>query len=231
LILAGNSIAHAEFLPENLLWMEDSFTASNVDEATFNQIIETGKTLYQREATNNHETLTIASRWDNSTVNAYMSRNNGQVVVTMFGGLARRPEITPEGFALVLCHELSHAYGGTPYIDVTNKVAAEGQADYMGAKVCMRRVIAALEFTYTPTPFIQKSCVGDAICEVSLGAGESTSNLLARLNGVPKPNYETPDRRVVSKTQLSYPATTQCRLDSYFNGTLNLARPKCWYYK
>jgi prepilin-type processing-associated H-X9-DG protein len=210
--------------------MEDHFTQGNVDEETFELIIEVGRTLYQRHAKRRKETLTIVGNWNNSTVNAYMSRHNGKVNITMFGGLARRPEINAEGFALVLCHELSHAYGGAPYIYKEERISAEGQADYAGARVCMRRMASALDFPFRYDTYITRICAGDFLCEVSLSAGQSTANLLARLSTEGTPSYQTPDRTRVTKTNLSYPKTVQCRLDSYFNGTMNKPRPRCWYY-
>lgn len=231
LVLTGSNASYAEtgFLPENFLWMEDGFVNSNIDETDFNIMIDVASDLYQREAERRNETLTIIPRWSDSTVNAYMSRYKGKVVVTMFGGLARRPEITAEGFALVICHELGHAYGGRPYINTAEKIAAEGQADYNGAKVCMRRMDAALQFQYIPTEFGRETCRGDTTCEATLSAGESTASLLARLNLESKPSYQTPDRTIVSRTNLSYPRTIQCRMDTYLNGALNRMRPKCWF--
>jgi hypothetical protein len=231
LILTGGNAAYAGFLPENFLWMEDGFVNGNFTEEEFTLITEVGSDLYQREADRRGEILSVVGRWEDSTVNAYMSRYKDEVVVTMFGGLARRPEITAEGFALVLCHELGHAYGGKPYINAENEIAAEGQADYYGARVCMRRMFAALQFPFSPTDFIKRTCAGDQACEVTLGAGESTASLLALLSRERKPSYQTPDRTVVRRTNLSYPKTVQCRLDSYFNGTLDRPRPRCWFYK
>ena len=123
------------FFPENDLWKEDDLYKrnANVTEEMFNKIIDVADSIYQPIAKQNNERLTINRRWTDATVNANASRFFGQVTVNMFGGLARRDEITPEGFALVLCHELGHAYGGTPYINTWNQMSAEGQADFRQA--------------------------------------------------------------------------------------------------
>ena len=86
-------------------------------------------------------------------VNANCMRNNGVVTVNMYGGLARRPEVTPEGFALVLCHELGHAYGGTPYIFQQAQIAAEGQADYYGEQTCLKALLPHVDWSRLRTPW------------------------------------------------------------------------------
>jgi len=119
------------FLPENDLWKEDYFMKSRTGQLLFNRIIEIAYDIYKPIAEEfGDDNLSIYGWWENSTVNANSNRFYEKVIVNMYGGLFRRPEITLEGFALVLCHELSHAYGGYPYIMVWNNISAEGQADY-----------------------------------------------------------------------------------------------------
>ena len=36
-------------------------------------------------------------------------------VVAMFGGLARRPEVTKDAFQFVVCHEVGHHLAGWPF--------------------------------------------------------------------------------------------------------------------
>ena len=220
------------FMEANDLNLQDGMFMSNVSEEMFNLIVDTGTKLYKPFADKNKETLTINKLWDDTTVNANTQRMFGKVTINMYGGLARRPEVSPPAFALVMCHELGHAYGGTPYISSWQKMAAEGQADYYGAKVCLKKVIEALksEFpTFDATPFIEKTCGNDEICSFGLYAGEGLGALLASMKKSAVPNYETPDPLVVTETVLSYPATVQCRLDTYLAGTMNLDRPKCWF--
>jgi hypothetical protein len=58
----------------------------------------------------------------------------------VYGGLARHGEITPDGFALVLCHEIGHHLGGVPRYSGANGWASnEGQSDYFAATKCLRR--------------------------------------------------------------------------------------------
>lgn len=221
------------FMPENDLHFEDDAFTSNVSREMFFKIIETAREEYQAEANSFNEDLIINAKWDDATVNANARRYNGELTINMYGGLARREEVTPAGFALVVCHELGHGYGGTPYIRVPSKIAAEGQADYYGADICLERVVDKLKDEFLlfsdPSDFILSTCGDDTSCILRLEAGESLGNLLAMLGNEEAPNYETPDQYITRKTLLSYPKTTQCRLDTYFNGVMKMPRPKCWF--
>ena len=228
-----------KFLPDNDLWKEDSLYGdrSYDRQKMFNDIIDAGQALYNPVAQQNDETLTIKKLWDDPTVNASTQRLWG-VTIKMYGGLARREEINPEGFALVLCHELGHAYGGIPYISAYNELSAEGQSDYYSAGVCAKELLKKLEFEQslsTITQYMLTSCgsrySGEmySICVRTLNGGQSLGNLLAVIKKEAIPNYETPDTTVVSTTALSYPKKVQCRLDTYFRGALNLPRPACWF--
>ena len=224
------------FMPENDLHLEDNWTesTSNVTEEMFNLVIDTAKELYQPYADENNESLIINNKWSDSTVNANVSRFWGRVTINMYGGLARRPEVSPEAFALVLCHELGHAYGGYPYLRKSQKMSAEGQADYYGSADCLKQVIDVLEDEfpeYETTEFTEEICEGDAVCLRGLHAGQGLGDLLASMRKVGTPDYATPDPLVVKKTQLSYPETVQCRLDTYLAGAMNWDRPKCWFKK
>ena len=236
----GPATATDNFMPNNDLWKEDAlFAVSNVDQETFNQIVQAGRDVYAPFAQENNEKLVINALWADATVNANCQRANGKVTVNMFGGLARRVEVRPEGFALVLCHELGHAYGGTPYIYTASKMSAEGQADYYSTFACyekMAELLPVLKDTTEYSQYITEKCENKFSDEKSIlncmnemNGGLSLGLLLSRLSQEPAPQLETPDPLIVKKTLTSYPATTQCRLDTYHNGALKIERPKCWF--
>lgn len=228
-----------QFMPPNNLDQEDCincFNSNGMTEDLFNRIVDAGRVAYAENAQNNSEKLVINNLWSDSTVNANCCRGctYGQVTVNMYGGMARRAEINPEGFALVLGHELSHAYGGEPYYPNSDRMSAEGQSDYEGARTAYRKIAALvpeLNIDFEPSEYIKNQCNGDKQCEHSLVGGLALGTLLARLSGNVQPSYETPDTSVVWRTETSYPKTTQCRLDTYRAGTLNLERPSCWFKK
>lgn len=207
------------------------------DEAVFKQTIAVIQTSYQTYTQEkNLKPLRIGGFWSDSTVNAYFTPQLQTNIVTVYGGLARRPELTADGLALVVCHEVGHAYGGRPdKASPVFRVSVEGQADYYGAGSCLERVLDQLpEPSPEPVPaairgFCNNSPLGAARCERMLLAAASVGRLLSFIKSEPVPDFETPDLTVVNATLQSYPARIQCRLDTYLRSILGQTRPACWY--
>jgi len=230
----ANAQQKQQFMPDNDLYKEDTqfYALNGMTEQLFTHIIQLGGDLYAPIAQQWGENLYINEMYNDSTVNASAWRDGrGNTEIRMYGGMARRQEVLPLSFALVLCHELSHLYGGSPYIEPRLYVSAEGQSDYMGAGWCLRNIAEKLmdSTAFPVTAYMKQLCGSDRICLQRLGAANGLGTLLARLSNSPVPRYETPDQTVVSRTEVSYPKTTQCRLDTYRAGTLNQARPRCWF--
>ena len=227
-ILPALGIAVTSFMPANDLHTQDFIAKSAQGEAAFHRIIDLAEEAYS----NTGEQVIISRKWSESTVNANMMRYNGILYINMFGGLFRRPEVTPEGFAMVVCHEFGHAYGGYPYLREKLQISAEGQADYYAANECFGYVMTkwseSIESRRMHSVYIEEKCESDLWCKMSLKAGLSLGNLLGTLMRE-SVSYETPDRSRVRKTALSYPKTAQCRLDTYAAGTLGEPRPACWF--
>ena len=232
------SNASATTLPPNNLHVFDRVTQqSNISEQQFNQITDQIVAIWKPLAAIHGATLEAVKEWNNSTVNAFADQSGSQWKLHMFGGLARRAEITPDGFALVVCHELGHHFGGYYFYDNTGNNAwasAEGQADYFATQVCARRIWGAnyrVNYVYRRLvevePIVKDKCdkawQGNAraqeLCYRTAAGGLSLANLLSALGSGPKPQFSTPDKRVVSATVTQHPAA-QCRLDTYFNGGL-----------
>src|SRR5262249_31482712 len=87
--------AHASILPENTLAAQDGLFQSNMTEAEFNEIIDHVVEIWKPLAAIHGATLEVVKNWNDPTVNAYAQENGNHWLVTMFGGLARREEITP----------------------------------------------------------------------------------------------------------------------------------------
>lgn len=240
--LSAQTASQESFAPDNDLWMEDSLMGdSGISKETFDKVIAISLELYAPVAKSRNETIRINALWDKADVNANVTRKNGGVYVNMYGGLARRAEVTPEGFALVLCHELGHAYGGTPYLVPGRFLSAEGQADYYGADACLSQVLPMLESSFDVTRdfgYSTKQCTENfanaterALCIRKLEGAKGIGKLLGAMSEEAEPSFETPDPTKVNVTELSYPATVQCRLDTYRAGTFAAPRPACWFYK
>ena len=236
-------------LPANDLWKYDNKNSfMGIDESQFNAAIKEVSDIYSPIARAMGFTLNIDGNWSDSTVNAYTQRNGNEWYVAMFGGLARREEVTKDGFKLVICHEIAHQMGGYP---MDSWAAYEGQADYVATHVCGKKVFrqAALEddlvMAIPRKCLVFSSIVDQKVCMKNLAAGQSLGNLLAALRKTAAPRYETPDTSVVTSTQQAHSAA-QCRLDSYLAGTVCTkdwddtvipenskavcdTRPACWF--
>ena len=251
-------------LPRNDLWISASDKGRhNITEPQFNDVVSKVEATYSPLVKAKGGVLKIVKKWSDGTVNAYAERKGNVYQVTMFGGLARHQLVTQDGFMAVLCHELGHHLGGFPKYSDAAWASVEGQSDYWGMLKCMKRVLAkednaskikTLEIpeivkTYCKAQFPVKA--KEALCERVSMAGKSLADLLASLGGTPEPKFETPSTVVVTTTDESHPEA-QCRLDSYFAGTLCnvgvnvdisdvdpsvgtcttyplVSRPLCWY--
>lgn len=222
--------AFATFLPPNNLHLQDNVMfAPNMTQEEFNKITDDIVNLYKPLAKTHGGSLKVNKNWNDGTVNASASQFMWWWTVNMYGGLARRPEVTPDGYAMVVCHELGHLFGGFPF--VMGWMADEGQADYFATQSCAHEIWKNqpeqnATFRDTTTPLVKEKC--DAswasveeqnLCYRTAAAGQSLANLLAVLEEGPVPNVETPDTHVVSSTDHNHPAA-QCRLDTYLSGSL-----------
>jgi hypothetical protein len=244
LLLLLHSVTFARsFLPENDLYIpETEFTNSSVTRENFFEIIRLGYNYIQPVANRYGETVTIESLWENGRVNADVRREGNRVVIRMYGGLARYHSMTNEGFALVLAHEMAHAYcwnynNNPVFIYPRHKLCSEGNADYDGIHM-LQWIISGMgnmimNYSYTPKMFDacnkHKKIYGTSSCIVRLNAGLSVTRLLADLVSERHPSYDRRDRTIVRRTQKSYPETVQCRLDNYWDGMFRFPYSKCWY--
>ena len=115
-LFAANS-ALATILPPNDLYKEDGLfeSESNIDEELFNKLIDDAIKVYDPIFKKFDAELHVKRLWSSSQVNAFAHQTGNKWYVDMHGGLARRPEVTPDAFSLVLCHEIGHHLAGFPY--------------------------------------------------------------------------------------------------------------------
>jgi hypothetical protein len=219
------------FPPNKLHLSPSPLERSNISQEKFNQIIDKAEAVYGPLIRTHKGVLKINRLWKDNTVNA-SARQDGQTwEVNMFGGLARRPEITPDGFAMVVCHELGHHLGGYSFYSDSDSVWAsnEGQSDYFASHACAKEIWKDepelnANFRKKVLPFAQKVCdinhsrqADRDICYRSSVAGMSLATLLAKLRESPAPKFETPDSSIVDVTYEEHPEA-QCRLDTYLAG-------------
>jgi hypothetical protein len=245
LTIAGSGFTCSEdgkggFLPENKLSIPINLKApTGISEAEFNQAIKEVEDVYAPIISGMGKKLVVEKRWSDGTVNAYASQSGKEWRVAMFGGLARHQTITKDAMALVICHEIGHHIGGAPKKGGSgwggvgmSWASNEGQADYFATLKCLRKTWindnnSAIAKSLKAPAIVNETCkknyksdkVDTAICVRSSMAGLSVSNLFAVLGGLTQPKFETPDKVVVKSTDDNHPKA-QCRLDTYYQGSL-----------
>ena len=247
-VLACSEDGTGGFLPENDMYIPAGMKGINggITEAQFTSAIDKVETIYAPIIANMGAKLEIDRKWDDGTVNAYAQQSGKTWKVAMFGGLARHETITEDGMALVVCHEIGHHIGGAPKKGgstgggwwggssggANSWASNEGQADYFATLKCLRKaflnddniaVVAEMKVPKTLVDACKKSNKSDkedtALCVRTSMAGKSVSDLFSALSKLPETKFDSPDAKVVTKTDDNHPKA-QCRLDTYFQGSL-----------
>jgi hypothetical protein len=229
-------LASATILPPNDLHLQDNLHSrdANIDQALFDSITDEIIDLFQPVVNQHGGKLKANKNWKNSTVNASANKSGNNWVINMYGGLARRSEVSPDGYAMVVCHELGHHLAGFPQKKIFfwgMWAANEGQSDYWASQVCARLLwkddlVQNESFEASVDASAKASCDSawgsDAdrfLCYRIASASYSITNLLGALNKQGKISFQIPDKKVVRSTNHNHPAA-QCRLDTYFSGAL-----------
>lgn len=234
---------HDGIVPKNNLKISTAYfkPGQTMSVATFGKIIDGIAKIYSPIIASKGGRLKAIKDWENPEVNAYASRDNNNYIVHLYGGIARHPATTEDGFALVVCHEIGHHIGGYPKL--VNEpdmewASNEGQSDYFGTTKCLRKYFEALDNSaqvvskMAVPELVQKKCFATwgqsskdhAICVRTSLAGQSMGNLFAILNKEPnkkliKPDFTTPIQSSSTVTYDDHPHA-QCRLDTYFQASL-----------
>lgn len=222
------------FAPENNRKIEVGDKASNnMTKEMFLDAVLRVSSVYEPIVKEKGGNLIMNNRWDDATVNASAQQSGKNWQVNMYGGLARHPLVTVDGFMMVVCHELGHHIGGAPKKGGWGSAWAsnEGQSDYFAGLKCMRRVlekedniaiVSKMEIDAEATAkceSIYKSASEVALCQRIAMAGKSLAMLLGDLGGNSNVKFTTPDTSKVARTNDNHPQA-QCRLDTYFQGSL-----------
>ena len=217
--------AYAKFIPENDLYLQDNYSlVTGVDMDEMDRILGEIHNVYDPILSNFGYSLNVDVQWYNSDVNADVRMSGKTIMMRIFGGLARRPEMTSDAMSLVVCHEIGHVLGGIP--TYSDRVSAnEGQSDYYATLACSRNLWLGKSLTEPEEldSFVKTNCdkqhrtrAAQLTCYKGMDAGLHLAKLLSFGGQV---SYTTPDKNVVSRTQDSHPQA-QCRLDTYVAGAL-----------
>ncbi len=219
-----------------------------IDEATFNAVLDKFEEVYRPIIKEAGGEMTMNRKWDDDTVNASAQRGGGifgggnakDYIINMYGGLARHESITPDGFMVVVCHEVGHHIGGAPKVEgglfgMNAWASNEGQSDYYAGLHCFRKIFNDEENLawvgdnvdlLKEHPLVLEKCgevyeeeAERALCARTAMAGFSVTSLFAVEKEGELPEFSNPDEATVEKTDSSHPAY-QCRLDTYFASAL-----------
>lgn len=228
------------YIPVGLKGLKGGITKEQFDRA-----IDKVEEIYAPIIQSMGAKLFIERRWDDGEANAYASQSGKTWKVQMYGGLARHQAITEDGMSLVVCHEIGHHIGGAPKKGgstgggwwggsggVSNWASNEGQADYFATLKCLRKsflndnnveVVAKMNIPPFVTEQCKKSVNGNvedtALCVRISMAGKSVADFFSQAASLPETKFDTPDAKVIARTNDNHPQA-QCRLDTYFQGSL-----------
>jgi hypothetical protein len=232
LALVLTNPALASILPPNNLAEEDvpGFTRSEISEAQFNQVLDTLEKVYSPIVAEHGATLVISRLWSDRTVNASAIKYGNEWHILMYGGFARRPEITADAFMLTACHELGHHLGGKPIYRRHKDMSVEGQADYFAVHACAKLVWGQdyeqnATFRLSATEEVLSICDGiytttedQDLCYRTITASESIAHMLDDLYYT-QVAISTPSTDIAGITHQQHPSP-QCRLDTMVSGSL-----------
>jgi len=230
--------AQGTFIPEEDIKITNRIFSerdANMTEAEFNGVIEKARLYYTPIVSAHGGKLDIIGAWTDDTLNASASQFFGTWRVNMYGGLARHPEMTLDGFAMVLCHEIGHHLAGFSFTKSMFGgvwAANEGQSDYFAAHSCARElwgpeVEVNATFREPANELVKQRCDlawqnedEQNLCYRINAAGESLARVLSSLKKDETfPQYDTPDANKVGQTDNRHPQA-QCRLDTTFSASV-----------
>ena len=220
------------FLPPNDMYIPDNGgPTASMAKAKFDEVLNRIEQVYAPIVKQKGGILRVQRKWSDGTVNAYADRNGRIWKIVMFGGFARHPAVTADGFMAVACHEMGHHLGGVPKYG-RNWASVEGESDYFANLKCLRRVFEQddnkkIVESMQVDPIAVRDCQAEHtsqqdqyVCIRAVMAALSVAKVLAEdAPSNPKPALDTPDRTQVNQTNDNHPAG-QCRLDTLFEASL-----------
>lgn len=234
-LIIFSQASFSSILPENNLAIPIAHKNDGLSDIQYNAVIDKVESVYRPIIEEMGNKLTINRLWDDPRVNAGTTKKGKEWILNLYGGYARHPLVTEDGYALVICHELGHHMGGAPkkVLDGTNPgwPSVEGQADYFATLKCLRKIFrkddnVAITSLMSVPQLITDKCSASfktdweiAICKRTSVAGMAIAAISADIRSTEVPSVETPDQTVVESTYEAHPVP-QCRLDTYFQGSV-----------
>lgn len=206
----------------------------NAERIEFAEVVKAAiEDLYKNEFGHKGKKLKISFDWNDSNINAYATRDeHDNPVINITGGMAGHPNLSVDGLALVICHELGHFLGGAPKKNrgrttLKSWSSAEGQADYYATSYCIKKLFETFPASESAEKinfqFSEIAQQAQEICETSLCqrialASYSLAYVYSLIKHYKQPlSLTNPTRNYVYQTNLGHP-DPQCRLDTMLAG-------------
>lgn len=204
---------------------------SKADYEMVQRVLKKAFNVFLKEKMNKE--IFFENGWDDSTVNAYCTRDmEDNPVIKIMGGMARHPDMTKDGLIFVACHELGHYLGGAPKgfrgrSKRRSWSSAEGQADYYAATKCLPQIFSNMKENEKVLKRASKEDLEkasrncgkkDLVCKRIALAGFSATKVFHSVKDYEEfPDLSKRDSNVVYSVKYGHPSP-QCRLDTVLRG-------------
>lgn len=200
----------------------------------FDQVLDELASIYTKKIESYGANFEIIRAWEDDKVNASARKKGKDWAIKVYGGLFRFELITPDSFAMVICHEIGHLIGGAPTWKPQNISSSEGQADYFSSLSCMKTYLQNKKNSEylkdkTISNFIKKECVKvyeqdeakNLICLRQALAAKNLGDTYIYLSSGKTPvSFETKDPYIRMFILFNGYPNPQCRLDTLLSGLL-----------
>jgi hypothetical protein len=176
--------------------------------------------LYQNEMKSLPLAMALDAQWESPYFGAGVSLIDNSFRLMILGGMARMKEMTLDGYAAIVCHEIGHIVGGEPRQTIygVDWSSAEGQADFFSASICLPKYFKSL----------------------GMNSEQEIKNRIEKAGydflSLAKVVESKPQNKILSRGKINLPAvnetiinlypSTQCRYETYRD---NSKRSTCWY--
>jgi len=233
IMIVGFEVSASGFFPKNSqkIPLRPYFSLSQgITEQQFAEIPETIQRLYVDVVKSQGGNLVVKLDWNEENVNAFAERVGKNWNITLFGGLARHPNMTVDSFALIVCHELGHHMGGAVKNPFLNRWStSEGSSDYFAATKCFKKYAEIMPLENYDENLLEEYALNACrkmysdskereIC-VRIGLAAKSAIQTLDTEAADRIKFSTPDKSVVKSTRVTHP-DSQCRLDTFLAGAL-----------
>lgn len=204
-----------------------------INESQFIEISQKVAALYEPSIKAKGNNLLLRLFWNDSKM-AYANNfvpEYKQYEVTISGDYTQTPDLTPDAFSLIVCHEFGHLFGGAPYTN-PYRSSNESQADYYSTLKCFKKLVAddynllfVLKQGSLITSEMQNQCKQvysqwESDYYICLRGMLAAETLIRSRNPEANVSISKKDLEKVDYNIFDHYGSPQCRLDSLVAGLL-----------